>query len=196
MVQRYLDRFDKIECEELKLRNTVWRDMIMDIFGSRLNSVSGGVDYDFNENCLTFGSGGDIDTAADRVGGNQEINHDFKVGNVIFYPHIHWFQGATTKYELTIRYRFQKNFEAKTTSWTTLELVANDGYDVVAYSGSGTINQLTRTKTSIILTDVGISDTIQIQMARTDSLGGSMSVYFFDLHGEIDGIGSRWEIIK
>lgn len=190
-----LERFQHLQAEQINLTNTVWRDMVMDLFGRRLNSTSGGVDYDYDENVINFGSGGDIDASADRVGGNQEINHDFKIGNVTFIPHIHWFQAASTKFELTIRYRHQKNGAAKTTNWTTLQLIANDGQDVFTY-GSGILNQITSTKSNIILTNIGLSDTIQIQMARTDSLGGTMPVYFFDLHGEIDTIGSKQEYIK
>ena len=33
-------------------------------------------------------------------------------------------------------------------------------------------------------------------MARTDSLGGTMLVYFLDLHGEVDSDGSDDEMHK
>ena len=191
-----LERFEHIEVERIKLVNTVWRDMIMDLFGRRLSSTVGGVDYDFDENTINFASGGDIDTQADRIGGNQEINHDYKIGNITLRPHIHWFQNAATKYVLTMKYRHQKNLQLKTDDWTTIQLVANDGQDVGTYPGSGVYNQITNFKSNITLNNVSLSDTIQIQIARTDSLGGTMPVYFFDLHGEIDAIGSNQEYIK
>ena len=173
---------------------TAWKDMVADLFGKSLNSVSGKVSYDWDENALDFQSGGVITTAADRVQANLEINHEFKVGSSItFKPHIHWFQDAATKYVLTLKYRLQVNGSAKTATWTTITLTANDGDDVWTYT-SGTLNQITRFP-DITIT-CAISDTIQFQVARTDSLGGNMMVYFMDLHGEVDAFGSAAELVK
>jgi len=189
-----LERFQYLEAKEFKLSNTVWNDMIMDLFGRRLSSTSGKVAYDYDENVIKFDSGGSITNSADRVGGNQEINHEYKSGNIILKPHIHWFQDAATKFVITMRYRVQINGQAKTTEWTTTTLVANDGDDIWEYPGSGTLNQITSFPN--ISVNVGVSDTIQIQMTRTDNLGGDMSIYFFDLHGEIDSLGSAKEYQK
>lgn len=173
---------------------TIWKDMVADLFGKRLNSTAGKVDYDWDDNAINFQSGGSLANAADRLGGNQEINHEMMVGSsVIFKPHIHWFQAATTQYELSAQYRIQRNGEAMTTTWTPITLTANDGEDVFTYS-SGILNQLTRFPDISI--NCSISDTLQWQMARTDSLGGSMLVYFFDLHGKVDSGGSNEEISK
>ncbi len=173
---------------------TLWVDMIADLFGKRLSSTAGKVDYDWDENAINFQSGGSISNIADRVQGNQEINHNFKVGtSITFKPHIHWFQGALTKYVLTAKYRLQRNGQVKTTDWITIIMTANDSSDIWTYS-SGVLNQITRFPDITI--NCGISDTIQWQMARTDSLGGDMLVYFFDLHGEIDSLGSEEEISK
>lgn len=173
---------------------TMWKDMIADLFGRRLYSTAGKVDYDYDENALDFQSGGSISTTADRVGGNLEINHEFLVGtSITFKPHIHWFQDASTAYELTMRYRLQRNNAVKTTTWTSVTLTAGTD-DVYTYPGSGVFNQLSRFP-DITIT-CGISDTIQFQVARTDSLGGNMLVYFMDLHGEVDAFGSRAEIVK
>lgn len=173
---------------------TMWKDMVSDLFGKRLASTAGKVDYDFDENSIRFQSGGSISVANDRVGGNQEINHEFEVGSSIaFRPHIHWFQDAATKFEITARYRIQRNGQAKTTAWTNIVLTANNGDDVWTYV-SGTLNQITRFPDIVI--DCGISDTIQFQMARTDALVGDMLIYFLDLHGQVDGDGSEEEIVK
>ena len=173
---------------------TTWQDMITNLFGQRLNSVAGRVDYDWEENAVTFASGGAITTPADRVGGNQEVPHNILIGSSItFKPHVHWFQDAGTAYELTMRWRLQSNGTAKNTTWTTIVLTAGGAQDVFTYV-SGVLNQITRFPDITI--DCGLSDTIQFQMARTDSLGGSMSVYFMDMHGEVDSSGSNDEIAK
>ena len=179
---------------QMKLKGTaaVWKDMIADLFGAKLESEAGGVTYDYEEGTLVFGPGGDIDTAADRVGGNLEINHEFAIGEGIsFYPHIHWFQTADLPYTLTIRYRLQRNGEAKETDWIEFDLVAGTtaGNDIYPYV-SGTLNQLTSASAIEVLTEVGISDTIQFQLARTDSEAGDMAVIFLDLHGKVDSLGS------
>ena len=57
--------------------STTWIDMIMDIFGKRLNSVAGTVAYDYDENAIVFSPSGSLANANDRAGGNQEINHNF-----------------------------------------------------------------------------------------------------------------------
>ena len=69
---------------------TTWKDMVMDIAGRRLYSAVGTVDYNYTENAIDFGSGGTITDINDIVNGNQQINHEFKVGtSITFYPHIH-----------------------------------------------------------------------------------------------------------
>lgn len=177
----------------LRGNSTVYRDMVADLFGRQLSTTAGKVDYNHDENTLDFQSGGSITNANDRVGGNQEINHDMVVGNsVVFKPHIHWFQGSATACELTLRYRVQRNGQQKETSWTPITLTVGSS-EVYPYS-SGTVVQISSFPT--ITTDCGISDTIQFQMARTDSLGGTMSVFFFDIHAGIDALGSDEETSK
>lgn len=180
--------------------STAWIDMVGDLFGRRLNSTAGGVDYDFDENTIVFNSGGSITTANDRIGANLEINHQLKVGSsIVFKPHIHWFQevatGAVTAFVLTMRYRLQRNGYAKTTSWTTVTCTAGTD-DVFDFTGEadGTYNQLSRFPDITI--DCGLSDTIQFQVARTDSLGGTMLVYFIDLHALVNSFGSDEELTK
>lgn len=173
---------------------TVWNDMVSDLFGKRLASISGSVDYDYDENAIKFQNNGIITTANDRVGSNQQIGHNFKVGSsIIFKPHIHWFQENNSQFVWTARYRLQRNNAIKTTAWTTITSTAITD-DVFTYPGSGVFNQLTRFPDIIV--DCSISDTIQWQMTRSDALVGDALVYFFDLHGEIDSLGSDEEISK
>jgi hypothetical protein len=186
--------------QRLKGTATAWRDMIGDLFGKRLSSTSGKIDYDYDNNALKFQSGGSISDEADRVGANLEINHDLKVGSSItFKPHIHWFQDwasdSVTAFELTMRYRLQKNNEAMTTAWTSETLTAgvNDLYDFTG-EGDDTYNQLS-TFPDITL-DCNLSDTLQIQLARTDTEIGDMLVYFIDVHAEVDSFGSDSEYVK
>lgn len=179
---------------------TAWKDLIADLFGKRLGSTAGKVDYDYDENAIVFSSGGVITTANDRVGGNLEINHELRVGaNITFKPHIHWWQqvtgGAVLPIVFTARYRLQRNNTAKVTSWTSIECTGgiDDVFDFTS-EADGLYNQISRFD-DITIT-CGVSDTIQFQMTRTDSEAGDVSVYFMDLHGEVDSWGSEEEITK
>ena len=174
---------------------TAWRDMVGDLFGKRLAGTSGKVDYDYDENAIKFQSGGSISTKVDRVGANIQINHEMKVGSSItFSPHLHWFQtvssGTVVSFIWTLRYRLQRNGQTKTTAWTTITASAGTSDDVYDFtsSGDGTYNQLT-TFDDITL-NCSISDTLQFQMARTDSQTGNVYVYFMDVHGQVDSFGS------
>ncbi len=179
---------------------TVWQDMVMDISGRRLSSVSGTVDYDFDEVAISFSPDGDIADAGDRVCGNQQINHQFKVGaEVTFKPHIHWWQPVTTNavgdVVFTLQWRLQRNSFVKATSWTAITAAAGTGdvWDHTA-KADGDYNQITRFDNIVVA--CAISDTIQLRLTRTDSVSGAVLGYFFDLHGEIDSLGSEDEIVK
>lgn len=189
---------------------TVWKDMIGDLFGKRLLSTSGKVDYDYDNNCIDFSSGGSITNKNDRISANIEINHEMMVGNsIVFYPHTHWFQEITsndpdvldtTAYELTVRWRLLRNgygVDLSTPDWSIITITsgADNLFDNTNADGKEYFNQLTKASAPITI-DCGISDTIQFQIARTDSLGGVQKVYFFDIHGAVDSSGSDEEISK
>lgn len=181
---------------------SAWKDMIMDLFGKRLSSNVGKVDYDYVENVIIFKANGDITNENDRVGGNQEINHEFVIGtDITFRPHIHWWQQVTTSAVLahifTARWRLQRNGQAKATSWNTITANAGSGGDDVfdfTSEADGLYNQITRFD-DITIT-CGLSDTIQIQLTRSDANAGDIPVTFFDIHGQIDSQGSDTELTK
>jgi len=187
--------------QRLKGDATSRKDMIADLFWKKIYSNTWKIDYDWDENCMKFQSGWSMTNKADRVGGNQEINHEFKVwSNIVFRPHIHWFQeiagGAITHaFELTMRYRLQRNNYEKTTARTTVTLNAgtDDIFDFTS-KPDWIYNQLSRFPSIVI--DCAISDTIQFQIARTDSVWWTMNVYFADIHGEVDSFWSDEEIAK
>lgn len=203
--------FNSIQGKRYHGSTTVFKDMVGDVFGKRLLSVVGGVDYDFANNCIDFASGGSITDPNDRVQANLEINHEFMKGSgIIFYPHDHWFQEVvshlpdvldTTAYELTIRWRLVRNgygINLTTPDWNTITITAggtDDVFGITNIGGKEYMGQITRSSAPITV-DCEISDTFQIQMARTDSLGGTLKVFFFDIHGPVDSDGSDEEISK
>jgi len=168
-------------------------DLEGDLFGKRLNSITGKVDYDWDENLIKFYSGGSISTEADRVQGNIQWNHFAAIGSQTFAIHLHWKQSGTTKFVFTLKYRIQHNGSTFTSSWTTQTLTLADGDEIYTYPGSGDFNQITVFPD--ITATMGISDILQFQLARTDSLTGDCYVSFCDLHAPIDtpiGSFSEW----
>lgn len=182
--------------------STVWKDMVMDLFGRRLTANQGTADYDFEEQCINFSANGDISDSDDRIGGNQEINHDMLVGNgVEFRLHIHWWQQVTNNTVAThtfdIEYRIQNNGFGKATAWEPLTITTGGASDVWDFTSEvdGLYNQITKANVSIIA-DVDISDTIQLRLTRTDAVSGIVAVYFLDIHAKVDSQGSDDEIAK
>ncbi len=180
---------------------TAWRDMIGDLFGKKLNSDAGKIDYDWAENAIKFQSGGDISDVKDRVQSNLEFNHDLLIGdNVEIRPHLHYFQdvasSAVGAFTFTMEYRLQQNGAEKEASWTAVTCVTGTD-DLFDFTGEadGTYNNLLEFA-PIILTKVGLSDTFQFRIARTDSNVGDVLVYFMDLHAKVNSFGSDEEYVK
>ncbi len=187
-------KFDTDGTIRLEGDSTAFDDMVGNLLGYRLNSSAGKVDYDWDENAITFQPGGVMTTAADRVQWNKEIKHKFKVGTgITFYPHMHWWQPDGTTYDFDLRYRLQRNGYAKATSWTTITLTTGGANDVFTYT-SGTLNQITTWAPFSV--DCGMSDTFQFQLVRTDLEIGNISATMIDIHGEVDALGSETEYTK
>jgi len=171
---------------------TVWEDIQSSLIGRRLASVSGGVAYNYANNTVTFDPNGDETNVNDSVQFNLQLSHKTKADSD-FHLHVHFEQPSDSNYEFTARYRIQNNGSLKTTAWTT---ISGDYTNNGVYTwGTGTLNQIISLP-AIDLTGAGLSDVIQIQFARTDSVSGDIEVTFVDAHYEIDTIGSRTEFSK
>ena len=171
---------------------TVWQELKTNLFGKNVSSALGKVDFDWDENCVVFASGGDIDSASDRVQANWQWPRFFATGTSIqIAPHFQWWQDSTTAFELTLRYRVQKTGSAKTDTWTDVTYTVGSGGERFAYS-SGVLNQTS--EFAPITIDVDITDTIQFMLARTDSLSGDLRMTFFGINGEVVRLGStdKW----
>ena len=188
--------------QRLKGDATAWKDMVCDLMGQSLLTTRDKIEYDWDDMVIVFNPGGNITKSKDRIGGNLEINHEFKVGtDIVFKPHIHWFQevvsGVQAEFDMTIKYRLQRNATYTNQNWTTAYMLTGLSHDdIFDFSGEvdGYYNQITRFPDMTFT--CGVSDTIQFQIARTDSNGGDMLIFFFDIHGMIDSFGSDEEIGK
>lgn len=173
--------------------NIAWDDLTNSLIASRLDSVVGGLQYNYDNNSITMNSAGDISNAQDRLVFNMQKPHamsDFETMNL----HIHWEQVNTNQVEFTVQYRVQSNNSAKTTVWTTATANSTDD-SAFTYPGSGTFNQITRL-VNIDLSSYSISSTVQVRLARTDSTTGDIEAVFVDAHVPYDQLGSRQEYVK
>ena len=170
----------------------VWDDLVADLSGRRLSSVAGKVDYDYDENAVKFQSGGSLSNSADRVTVNYQFSHSTYFGTgAKFHWHYHWWQPDAKAYVISYRYRIQQNGSSKTTAWTTGSYTVGTGGEAFTYS-SGTINQISEL-VEIDIAGLALSDTIQIQFARTDSETGDILGYFVDGHYMKQSNGSKQE---
>lgn len=171
---------------------TAWEDIQSSLIGKRLSSTSGKVDYNYDENTITFQPGGSMGTANDRVAWNIQMPHATKTDSTL-RPHIHFEQVSSDKIEFSARYRIQVNGQAKTTAWTTITCDTDNNtlYTYVA----GTLNQIVIFD-AIDLTDAGLSAVVEFQMVRDDATADDIEVTFVDSHYERDTAGSRTEYSK
>ena len=176
---------------------TVFDDMFGDI--SKVKVRGSGLSLNELENTIDFLISADTDDYAIVV---YQMSHKWKMGSTI-YPHIHWVQEENKVPNFLIQYRWQKNGEAKTTTWTNYKCNTTSAF---TYDG-GSLNQITRGSGLTPPTGFGISDIIQIRIIRDSSNGSTVfsgndpytqtvSISSVDCHIEIDTQGSRGEYSK
>lgn len=177
---------------------TMFDDLTADI--TRAKTVGTRITFNDTENTLDFSN---LSTLSDYAVQVFQIKHGWKVGSVV-YPHIHFFQTEDLLPNLLLEYRWQINGQAKTNSWTRLP------FNKVAFPfppGPATLNQIIYT--SPLTPPIGseLSDVIQTRIIRDmsntsglftspDNYTGNVSVTSFDIHIELDTLGSNTEYIK
>lgn len=185
---------------------TVYRDELSELVTKRIIGASK-ILINENENALTFGD--DVNPASEWVMSTIQLNHDRMLGANIDV-HIHWEQtratynaGASRAFpNFIIQYRYQKQGALKTTAWTTIHAVSN----VFTWS-TGTLNQITDFEDITPTAGDGVSDIIDFRITRdygnslgeyTDAETGTVDVLVkaFDVHIQIDSLGSNSEYIK
>jgi hypothetical protein len=173
---------------------TCYRDELNDLLKTGLNNPADRVILDLVEGTLNFKSNSALNDWALM---NIQVNHDWKLGTAI-EPHLHWFQNATQTPNWLIEHRWQKQLSAKTTAWTSVTWSTN----AISWS-TGVINQIT--SFGSINAPVGygqVSDIVQFKLYRDtgnastlfgapDAYSGSASTVSFDVHIQVDMMGSR-----
>jgi hypothetical protein len=176
---------------------TVFRDELGDLTG--LAVLGTGIAIDTAENEVKFAPG--CDPTNDYLYANVQMNHDRLHGAKV-YPHIHWVQASDQIPNWLLQYRWQRNGSTKVTAWTNYPMKSN------AFTLSGTsFLQISYGAGLTPPANDGISDIMQVRVSRdkgnistafsaTDSYTGTVNGISFDIHLELDTLGSRQEYVK
>ena len=177
-----------------------WRDELQPLTGSRLESPSSDIVLNLAEGSVTFETGARY--ATDYVTTSLQLNHDWELGTNI-HAHLHWWQVSANVPNWLLGYRWQKQGDTKTTSWTNLAIDSH----IFTYS-AGTLNQIS--EWAEITPPVGygqVSDIVQFRIYRdvtnastlfggADPEAADVDAVNFDIHIEVDTLGSRQEYVK
>jgi hypothetical protein len=120
-----------------------------------------------------------------------QMPHMWKVGSTI-YPHVHYKRTAAGKPTFQITYSWFNIGDTAIAPGTTLDLAT----EVITYS-SGSIHQINASASGISGSGKTISSLLLIKLFRNDNtVTGDVLAYQFDIHYEIDTMGSRTEFTK
>lgn len=177
---------------------TVYLDELAPLIGSKIESPSSHIVASVSESAMEFKTSCDLN---DYIALNFQFNHDRLLDSDIF-PHLHWWQSSATIPNWLMQYRWQVNGQAKTTAWTSAKYATH----AFTYT-AGTLNQITSFGSISAPANDGVSTILQVRLLRdvantstlfsgTDGLGSSIYGVSFDIHKQLDGIGSRSEYTK
>lgn len=185
-----------------------WRDELGDAIGLASNGVGVSVNLTECTQEFVYNASYNANVAlADLLYKNVQLNHDRNLA-VAIQPHIHWFQEKNYSPNFLLEYRWQVNGIVKVTAWTKLKCNTLS----FPYTPGTTLHQISDTVAGIAV-PVGttLSDIVQFRIYRdtTNASGAftgncpyntggnaTVGVLSFDVHLEIDQIGSTLEYVK
>lgn len=177
---------------------TVYDDMLNQLIGQRLESPSSNIVQNNAEGSLTFQTDA---TTSDYVTMSVQLSHRWKSGSMI-YPHLHWWQAQNNVPNWLLQYRWQRQGQSKTTTWTSVKMNEN-AFTYV----SSTLNQISGFPAISAPSGYSLSDIVQCRIIRdttnasglftgTDPYTVDVDAVNFDIHIECDTAGSRTEYAK
>lgn len=172
----------------LTLQNdaTVWDDYMMALTQGKqgANSLP---DFDYTNVGYLFPQ----NDASEIIYLIGQLPHTYKEGSRI-YPHLHWQQKGPSAIGWFVDYKIYANGLPAPSAFTTLALSSS----VWAYT-SGSFAQISKSVSGIDGTDFAISTVLLFKLYRNDNTyNGDALASQFDIHFEVDSLGSRLEYIK
>jgi hypothetical protein len=179
---------DTVSAIRLLGNSTVWKD-VEGSFSTGLNGGSAYPTYVVDSGYYTFTVDTTAPTICKQYFPSIQINHEFKLGATV-YPHVHYkYETAKGTPTFIVKYRW-KNIGSAPTAWRWCKMPNTTG------TTNGTM-QLAYSANGISAVDNNVSAILQAQVYLYSQTGtGGINAYSFDLHGEVDSIGSNSEINK
>ena len=160
---------------------TVWDDLVFPAFQLKTVGQTDKPDFIVANLALSF-----PEDTTEMVGTLAQMSHRWKPGTRI-YPHVHWIQGADQNVDWRISYKWWNIGDPDPVTYTQVLLDSA----VIDYT-TGTIQQLNTNVTGISGAGKTLSSMIQIKLYRkSDNYTGEVQLLQFDIHFQIDKIGSR-----
>jgi len=174
-----------------------WRDELGELLlkaknGTRIsNNLTEGTVV-FSDTCVI---------ADDWIIMNVQLNHDKDLQSDL-HPHLHFIQTSSGVPNWLLHHRWQTNGLVKTTGWTYGKWT-----NLAFEYDSGNLNQIIEFPPITPPSGVSISDIVQFRIYRDtdndstlfdgdDPIVGDVSAYMYDIHFQIDSLGSDDEYVK
>jgi hypothetical protein len=165
---------------------TTWNDYMMPLTNGK-RGVTDLPDFDYTNLGFLFPR----NDATEIIYFIGQMPHDWREGSPV-YPHLHWSQNGGSAIGWSIDYKVYNNGATAPSAFTTLGLSSS----IFNFTASPFI-QITKSPTAIDMTGLTISAIIEIKLYRNDNTyNGDALAKQFDIHYEIDGLGSRQEYDK
>lgn len=165
-------------------------DKFDDLFfplASSKKGVNDKPDFDYTNNGLLFPQ----NDTSEYVLITCQLPHRWKEGSTI-YPHLHYTQTQALQPVFRMEYRWTNIGDAVSGSWANYDMNTN----AMPYV-SGSIHQILKNTSGIAGTGKTISSLLELKLYRTDNVyTGDLLAKQFDVHIEIDGLGSSLEYAK
>lgn len=191
-LQAFFDEIEKFGTVE-----DVWDDLRFPASGDRLDSAATRYSYDFVELGVTFDDNARFDQ--ELLGYIVQMPHAWAEGQNV-KPHIHWIQTDANIPNWLIQYRNYNNGEA-------IPAFILEPSDAIVFPFTGSPILQISTFPEIDMTGFRISSFIDVKISRdtangsglfsgADPLVGGVLLKEFDIHYQLDSIGSLEEFIK
>ena len=171
---------------DLPKTNVVWDDLKAPATSVRQGATAK-PDFDTTELGLLFPQNDPTEIAYIIM----QFPHARKNGSSI-KPHVHWIQTSADEAVWKMDYRWYKNGDAPSGSWTTLTCDS----PVFPYTSGSLLQICSFPEIDGSAVDT-VSSIIDVRLYRDDNVvSGDVLLKEFDIHYQIDQLGSRQEFIK
>ena len=184
---------------EMQGDNTVFEDLRFPFIGQQIDTSSGRIDYDYQENGIGFQANARY--PEEPICMISQLSHAIKLGSAL-YPHIHWIQEQAAFPNWLMEYRIYNNGDTVPAVWTPA-IIASHTYAWVA----GALLQLSSFPVIDASALTLLSGFVDVRIYRDSTnasglFGGADPVAAvvlakeFDIHIELNTIGSKTETSK